>query len=144
MIIYILDSNDIWTGEQRDIDPYKPVPPRFSTHQPPELYGTQVAKWINGAWKVIESYPCKPVPIPSVQLDVLSTDKWVIAADEEEFATVTYTDTSTVYFAANDDVYAIEPVSSIATIEITADAPGSIRVQVKDKQLIITAVEVQS
>jgi hypothetical protein len=36
----------------------------------------------------------------------------------------------------------VDPIDQTATLEITADAPGPIRVEVKEKQLIITALEV--
>lgn len=78
----------------------------------------------------------------SKKLDVLTTDKWDIPADGETFATATYTDDTTVYFSVNENIHAVEPVEQVATLEITADAPGPIRVEVKDKQLIITALEV--
>ena len=78
-----------------------------------------------------------------VELDILSTDVWVIHADSSTVATVTYTDTDTVYFSVNETIHAVDPIDYVATLEITAAAPGPIRVEVKDKQLIITAIEVQ-
>lgn len=78
----------------------------------------------------------------SITFDVLSTDTWTISADGTTYATVTYTDTDTVYFSVNETVHAVEPVDDVATLEITAAAPGPIRVEVKAKQLIITAIEV--
>ena len=83
--------------------------------------------------------PCLP---GTIELDILSTDVWTIPANSETVATVTYTDTDTVYFSVNETVHAVEPVEQIATLEITANAPGPIRVEVKAKQLIITAIEV--
>ena len=79
----------------------------------------------------------------SIVFDTLSTDTWTIPADGTTHATVTYTDKGTVYFSINETSHAVEPIDYIATLEITADAPGPIRVEVKDKQLIITAIEVQ-
>jgi len=76
-----------------------------------------------------------------VELDILSTDVWVIHADSATVATVTYTDNETVYFSVNETIHAVEPVDDVATLEITAAAPGPIRVEVKAKQLIITAIE---
>jgi hypothetical protein len=55
---------------------------------------------------------------------------------------VTYTSDATVHFSVDGTSYSVEPVDHVATLEITADAPGPIRVEVKDKQLIITALEV--
>jgi hypothetical protein len=78
----------------------------------------------------------------SEKLDVLSTDTWTIPADAATPATVTYTSEDTVYFSVNEASHAVDPVGYIATLEITADAPGPIRVEVKEKQLIITALEV--
>jgi hypothetical protein len=85
--------------------------------------------------------PPDPVSVP-VTLDVLETDAWTIPADGTTFATVTYTNDTTTYSSVNEITYAIEPVEQVATLEITADAPGPIRVEVKEKQLIITALEV--
>ena len=85
--------------------------------------------------------PPDTIPIP-VAMDVLKTDTWTIPADGTTFATVAYTDDTTVYFSVNETTHAVEPVEQIATLEITADAPGPIRVEVKTKQLIITALEV--
>ena len=83
--------------------------------------------------------PASPEP---VELDILSTDVWVIPADSSTVATVTYTDSTTVYFSVNEIIHAVEPVDYVATLEITADATGPIRVEVKAKKLIITAIEV--
>ena len=83
-----------------------------------------------------------PPKINQTILGILSTDVWTIPADSLTVATVTYTDTDTVYFSVNETTHAVEPVDNIATLEITANAPGLIRVEVKDKQLIITAIEV--
>ena len=80
---------------------------------------------------------------PPVALDLLKTDKWYLPADGTTFATVTYTSNSTVYFAIESTITAVEPVDKVATIEITADAPGPIRVDVQDKRLVIAALEVE-
>lgn len=77
-----------------------------------------------------------------VELDVLSTDLWAIPSDGVTYATVTYTSDTDVYFVVNDIIHTISPENSIATLEITADASGPIKVQVKSQQLIITAIEV--
>lgn len=78
----------------------------------------------------------------SITFDVLSTDTWTIPADGTTYATVTYTSKDTVYFSINEQSRAVDPIEYVATLEITADAPGPIRVEVKSKQLIITAIEV--
>ncbi len=78
----------------------------------------------------------------SIVFDTLLSDTWTIPADGITHATVTYTDQGTVYFSVNETVHAVDPVDYVATLEITADATGPIRVEVKDKQLIITAIEV--
>lgn len=87
-----------------------------------------------------------PSLISSVQpvvLGLLKTDKWDIPADGTTFATITYTSNSTVYFAVESTILAVEPVDKVATLEITADAPGPIRVDVQDKRLVIAALEVE-
>lgn len=70
------------------------------------------------------------------------TDRWSIPADNTTVATVTYTADDTVYFVVNDTVHTIEPVDYVAALEITADAPGPIRIEVRDKQITIVATEV--
>ena len=84
-----------------------------------------------------------PTTISQEGLNILSTDKWIIHADGIEYATVTFTsDEDLVYFVVEGtSVYEVEPIDYIATLEITADAPGPIRVDVKNKQLILTAIE---
>lgn len=83
-----------------------------------------------------------PMAPEVVKLDILSTDRWSIPADSNTYATVTYTSDTDVYFVVNDTIQAITPIDSIATLEITADAPGPIKVQVRYQQLIIAAEEV--
>jgi len=82
-----------------------------------------------------------PEPLP-VRLGVLSVDTWTLLADSADVATVTYTSNDTVHFVADGLLYSVEPVDSIATLEISADAPGPIPVQVQDKPIMLTAVEV--
>jgi hypothetical protein len=74
--------------------------------------------------------------------DVLSVDTWEIPADSVTTVTATYTSEDTVYFTVNSVVYPVEPVDFVATLEITADAPGPVEIQVKDQQLVVTALEV--
>lgn len=82
------------------------------------------------------------IATPPLAKDVLKTDVWTIPADGTTFATITYTDDTTVYFSVNETTHTVEPIEQTATLEITADAPGPIRVEVKTKQLIITALDV--
>jgi len=83
----------------------------------------------------------EPEPIPVI-LDVLTTDTWTIPAGGETFATVTYTSDTTVYFAVESEIHTVEPVDQIATLEVTADATGPIRIDVQDQRLVIAALEV--
>ena len=108
-----------------------------------ELKGwVAIADGVKIGW-IYEDGEFSPAPEAPLEfkLDVLSVDRWSIPADGITYATVTYTSDEIVNFIVNDDVYAVEPVGSMATLEITADATGPIRVCVKDKQLIITAIE---
>ena len=79
----------------------------------------------------------------TITFDVLTVDTWTIPADAATPATITYTSEETVYFSVNEQSHAVDPIDYVATLEITANATGPIQVEVKDKQLIITAVEVQ-
>jgi hypothetical protein len=84
----------------------------------------------------------EPEPEPVV-LDILSTDTYNIPADGETFATVTYTSNNAeVVFSVDGDTYEVETVDQIATLEITADSPGSISITIFDKSLTIIATEV--
>jgi len=86
--------------------------------------------------------PDPPGPVPVRLGGVLNVDTWTLLADSTDVATVTYTSNDTVHFVADGLLYSVEPVDSIATLEISADAPGPIPVQVQDKQIMLTAVEV--
>ena len=77
----------------------------------------------------------------SVLLDVLSVDTWQIEADSTAEAVATYTSNDTVTFVVDGVVVPVEPVDSVATLMISADAPGAIPVQVRAQQFIIIAVE---
>ena len=78
----------------------------------------------------------------SVLLDVLSVDTWQIEADSTAEAVATYTSNDTVNFVVDGVVVPVEPVDSVATLMISADAPGAIPVQVRAQQFVIIAVEV--
>lgn len=94
-------------------------------------------------WSYVDGNLIAPDPVPQpVTLGVLTTDIWSIPADGTTFATVTYTSDTTVYFAVESTITVVDPVDQVATIEITADAPGPIRVDVQDKRLVIVALEV--
>jgi hypothetical protein len=73
-------------------------------------------------------------------LGILSHDKWAIAADGAEKITVTYTANEAVVYVVNDEPHIVEPVDQVATLEITADAPGPIRIDVRGQSLILAAV----
>ena len=84
-----------------------------------------------------------PEPVPqTVTLDVLSVDTWQIDADSTAEAVATYTSNDTVNFVVDGVVVPVEPVDSVATLMISADAPGAIPVQVRAQQFVIIAVEV--
>jgi len=97
---------------------------------------------VNGWTYEGEAFNPHDSPATQVIMDILSTDLWAIPADGQTYATVTYTSEENVYFAVNDTIHTITPIDSVATLEITADAPGPIKVQVKYQQLIIAAEEV--
>ena len=88
------------------------------------------------------TYRIEDVPPPPVALDVLSVDTWQIDADSTAEAVATYTSNDTVNFVVDGVVVPVEPVDSVATLMISADAPGAIPVQVRAQQFVIIAVEV--
>ena len=113
----------------------------FPVHPSLEWVDVQEDVQIGWIYEDGQFYQPPALPVP-VELDILSTDVWTISADSSTVATVTYSDNTTVYFSVNETVHAVDPVDYVATLEITADAPGPIRVEVKNKQLIITALAV--
>ena len=77
----------------------------------------------------------------------LQTDKWSITADSTDEALVAYaTNEESVQFVVDDDVYNIDVEQrfngKFAILEISADAPGPIRVEVRGQGVTIAATEV--
>ena len=120
-----------------------------------KFYDTEVSDEVQRGWTLEEGVWTAPVIPPYIpgpdpdppgpvvpELDVLSTDLWSVLADGTSFATVTYTSETDVHFSVNDIIYKVTPVDYIATLEVTADAPGAININVRDKQLVIVATEV--
>lgn len=104
--------------------------------------------WVNGTglnigdtWNGIEFIPPEVEPVIPA-FDVISTDKWSIPADGVAFATASFTSDVDVFFVVNGDIYTVSPIDFVATIEITADNPGPVVVAVKNKQIVIAAMEV--
>ena len=139
--VYKVDAQGVFVAAT-EIDPMGPLPVPLTMTAPPATTGTEVAQWNGNEWDVLEERPAFTAPPEPVTLDVLSVDTWQIDADIADVATVTYTSNDTVHFVADGLLYSVEPVDSMATLEISADAPGPIPVQVQDKQIMLTAVEV--
>lgn len=59
--IYTIDSQGIYTSAVEVTDPLASVPMGV-TIPPPELTGTQVARWIVTGWEVLPEYPAPPPP----------------------------------------------------------------------------------
>ena len=81
------------------------------------------------------------VKIP-IALGVLTHDRWAIPADSTSIITLTYTANEAVCFVVNDEIHVVEPIDQVATLEITADAVGPIRVEVRGQTLVLAATEV--
>lgn len=60
MNIYLLDEQQVWTGEMRELEPKQGRPLRSVTVSPPELQAGEYARWAGGAWEVLDGYPAKP------------------------------------------------------------------------------------
>ena len=60
MKIYLLDALDCFIGEA-DVDPYAALQRCVLTPQPKTI-GTEVARWVGGAWIVLPEYPHPPQP----------------------------------------------------------------------------------
>lgn len=65
--IYELDTMQVWTGNSREITDRegRPVNWVHSDAPPPELTGTQVAKWLGVQWVILDSRPVPPEPVPT-------------------------------------------------------------------------------
>lgn len=61
LTIYTIDTQGIYSGAIEVTDPLAPLPMGV-TIQPPELTGTQVARWIAAGWEVLPEYPAPPPP----------------------------------------------------------------------------------
>ena len=75
-------------------------------------------------------------------LDVLAVDKREIMSDSEDQAVATYTSRTDVAFIVDGSVYVVAPVDRVATLEVSADAPGAIVISARGKQEVVIAVEV--
>ena len=70
----------------------------------------------------------------------LRVDRWSIPSDGVTPAAVMYTTDETVHFSVDGEVHEVTPENRVATLEVTADAPGPVEIKIRDKQaLIITA-----
>ena len=139
--VYKVDAQGVFVAAT-EIDPMGPLPVPLTMTAPPATTGTEVAQWNGNEWDVLEERPAFTAPPEPVTLDVLSVDTWQIEADSTAEAVATYTSDDTVNFVVDGVVVAVEPVDSVATLSISADAPGGISVQVRAQQFVITAVEV--
>jgi hypothetical protein len=139
MIIYQYDSQGYFTGQTKEISDKEGCPKSWTRIQLPEIPENKLARFNGKIWAMDDTRIIIP---PVIVLDILSTDMWSIPADGVTFATVTYTSDEIVYFVVESEIHAVEPVDQMAVLEITADAPGPIQVEVKDKQIVIAVEEV--
>lgn len=139
-VIYETDEQRVFTGATREIPLSGGAPLGWTRLAPPEIPAGKFARWLGSSWEILDEYPVPPKqPPPEGQFSVL---RWTIPADASEQAVITYTASDTVYFVVDGAVHTVEPVDGVATLEVFADAPGTIRVEVRDKSAVITAVEV--
>lgn len=66
MIFYQWDMNLLYVG-QMDVDEAGELPPRSTPTKPPQLTGTQVARWTGSGWEKLEAAPEQPVPEEPVE-----------------------------------------------------------------------------
>lgn len=59
MITHQIDINGIYVASV-ECDPFGPIP-RGTQIEPPDLTGTQVARWIVTGWEVLPEYPTPPI-----------------------------------------------------------------------------------
>jgi hypothetical protein len=70
----------------------------------------------------------------------LVVSAWTIPADGEHYAVCTFGTDEPVWFTVNGEPLEVPSEQGRATLEIAADAPGAIRVEIHDKQATIMAV----
>lgn len=63
LTLYLFDATGISIGSV-DVDPMGPVPRNSTLTAPPQLTGTQVARWTGATWEVLSERP--PAPIAPV------------------------------------------------------------------------------
>lgn len=64
MILYQWDASGLFVGHQ-DVDEEGALPQRSTPTKPPELTGTQVARWTGIDWERLDAAPdSEPVPAP--------------------------------------------------------------------------------
>jgi len=138
--IYQFDSRRVFTGVSRETMGNAGVPLGWTRLAPPQLAEGEWAVFRGSKWETVTVEPAFPVPVLP---QILKTDKWTVEADSTDFVSVTFGSTTTVHFIVEGELYSVEQIGGLATLEITADAVGPVQVQVQNQQLVITAVEVQ-
>jgi hypothetical protein len=86
---------------------------------------------------IIEEYEVEDPPPSQGELVVSA---WTIPADGEHYAVCTFGTDEPVWFTVNGEPLEVPSEQGRATLEIAADAPGAIRVEIHDKQATIMAV----
>jgi hypothetical protein len=86
---------------------------------------------------IIEEYEVEDPPPSQGELVVSA---WTIPADGEHYAVCTFGTDEPVWFTVNGEPLEVPSERGRATLEIAADAPGAIRVEIHDKQATIMAV----
>jgi hypothetical protein len=81
-----------------------------------------------------------PDPAPQPSQGELVVSAWTILADGEHYAVCTFGTDEPVWFTVNGEPLEVPSEQGRATLEIAADAPGAIRVEIHDKQATIMAV----
>lgn len=72
----------------------------------------------------------------------LDVDRTTIPADGQTYVVASYLTWDTTHFVVDGQVVTVEPVDGYAELEIAADAPGPIRIEVATESAVIVAEEV--
>jgi hypothetical protein len=120
--LYTLDGHACWAGVHTVADPYAPQP-HGVTLAPPELQGTEVARWYGVGWEVLPQHPTVK-PLAELQAQARSA----IDADADAIVRDTIGDRAEEYRQAEADALAYQAAgfegTAPASVAAWAQASG--------------------
>lgn len=96
------------------------------------------------SYSVVDRHDDGTVTVATDWTPTLQVNRYAIPADGQTRTVATYPTNTPVYFVVDGEPTLIEPDGWEATLELAADAPGAITVQVCDATFVVVAEEVPS